>query len=207
VSELAFKIAALACAVIYMSVRSYFERKLGRGAKTSQAAKMPSRDRLELGVVAVGSIVMWLWMLTPLLAFADTVSVPAPARYAGIAIAVGSVAMLFWTHRWLAGNWSPAVERPPAGTLVTGGPYRWVRHPMYLSFLLYNLGIAMISSNWLVYAGAALCFGYLYASRVDREERVMLEAFGDEYRAYAAHTGRVIPGIGAGRLAGQRIGT
>ena len=86
--------------------------------------------------------------------------------------------MLALSHRDLGISWSPFGEVTPAGGLVTGGVYRWVRHPMYASFFLFNIGMLALTSNWLS-APALLGMLWLYFSRVDHEEGMMLRLFGD----------------------------
>jgi len=197
--ELVFRLTALALAVTYMTIRSVYERRLGRPSKREELARADARDRRELLVVAVGTFPMWFYMLTPWLDFA-AMGLPAPVRWLGAAITVAGIALLVWSHALLAGSWTPFVEQPPAGSLVTGGPYRYVRHPMYTSFLLYNAGLWLLTSNWLAGAPAFLAFLWMYFDRVGREEELMLTSFGDTYRAYAEKTGRVVPFIGRGRL-------
>jgi len=138
-------------------------------------------------------------MLTPWVDFA-AMGLPGWLRWVGGAVAVSGMALFMWTHAQLAGNWSPLVERARAGTLITGGPYRWVRHPMYSSFFLFNIGLLVLMSNWIAGLPAVLTFAWMYRSRVGREERIMLDQFGDDYAAYASRTGRVIPGVGRSAL-------
>ena len=79
--------------------------------------------------------------------------------------------------------------------LVTHGLYAHVRHPMYSAFWLWAVAQALLLPNWIAGFSGLVGFGVLYFGRVVREERMMLDAFGDEYRAYAARTRRIIPGV------------
>lgn len=67
---------------------------------------------------------------------------------------------------------------------------------MCKSFFLYNIGLVLLISNWFAGIPALVTFAWMYHHRVGREERLMVEQFGDEYVAYAKTTGRVVPGIG-----------
>ncbi len=198
-TELVYRFTALALAVTYMTIRSVYERKLGRPAKLTQLRDASPEDRRELMVVSWGTALQWLYLLTPVVDFA-AIGLPSAVRWLGAALAVLGIGMFVWTHSALAGNWSPFVEKPRAGSLVTSGPYRWVRHPMYTSFFIYNTGMLLLTSNWIAGVPPLLAFAWMYAQRVGREERLMLESFGDEYAAYAEKTGRVLPGVGRGRL-------
>ena len=77
--------------------------------------------------------------------------------------------------------------------LVTGGVYRHVRHPMYTSEWLWSTAQALLLRNWIAGPAGAASFLPLYVLRTPREERMMLEQFGEEYRAYMTRTGRVFP--------------
>jgi protein-S-isoprenylcysteine O-methyltransferase Ste14 len=79
--------------------------------------------------------------------------------------------------------------------LITTGVYRLVRHPMYTSFFLLGLAQLLLLPNWLAGASGLAGALILFAFRVAREERMMLETFGDEYRYYIGRTKRIIPWI------------
>ncbi|MBI3965362.1 MAG: isoprenylcysteine carboxylmethyltransferase family protein [Chloroflexi bacterium] len=101
---------------------------------------------------------------------------------------------LFWrTHRDLGANWSPTLEIGAQHTLVTRGVYGRIRHPMYASQALLALAQALLLPNWVAGLAGPLAFLARYLIRVPREERMMLDHFGDAYRAYSAHTGRILP--------------
>jgi protein-S-isoprenylcysteine O-methyltransferase Ste14 len=198
VNELVFRLVALVVSVGYMTIRLVFERRLKRPSKREEWARADARDRRGLAVIAVTTVPMWVYMLSPLLDFAR-MGLPDALRWAGLAVAAVGVAAFTWSHAALASNWSPFVEQPPGGMLVTSGPYRWVRHPMYTSFLLYNAGMMLLVSNWIGGVPALLGFVWFYFDRVGREERMMADRFGERYAEWASRTGRVVPGIGRDR--------
>jgi protein-S-isoprenylcysteine O-methyltransferase Ste14 len=70
-----------------------------------------------------------------------------------------------------------------------------VRHPMYSAFWLWAIAQALLLPNWIAGFAGLAGFAVLYFGRVAREERMMLETFGDSYRAYMARTGRVFPSV------------
>jgi protein-S-isoprenylcysteine O-methyltransferase Ste14 len=71
--------------------------------------------------------------------------------------------------------------------------YGRIRHPMYAAHFLLGIGQVLLLQNWLVGPANLLVFTPLYLIRVAREERLLLDRFGDEYRAYMERTGRLIP--------------
>lgn len=202
-NELTWRLLALFASILYFGARSYYERRLKRPTKAEQLRDASPRQRRDLIISGASMMPVWLYMLTP---YFDRLAIGLPllVRVLGLVVALLATPVLSASHHALGASWSPFGDVTPADGLVTSGVYRAVRHPMYASFFLYNAGILLLTSNWLAVAGI---FGmlWLYRSRVDGEERMMVELFGDEYRSYARRTGRVVPGVGRGRLAGERL--
>jgi protein-S-isoprenylcysteine O-methyltransferase Ste14 len=113
----------------------------------------------------------------------------------GAAVFAAALWLFYRTHNDLGRNWSVTLEVREQHTLVTGGVYRRVRHPMYSAFWLWALAQALLLPNWIAGPAGLVGFGTLFFLRVGREEALMIETFGDEYRRYMARTARVLPGI------------
>jgi protein-S-isoprenylcysteine O-methyltransferase Ste14 len=113
----------------------------------------------------------------------------------GLFVAIAALVMFHLTHRALGRNWSISLDVRDDHQLVTDGIYRRVRHPMYSAFWLWAIAQALLLPNWVAGFSGLVGFGILFFGRVAREERMMLETFGDSYRAYMARTGRVFPSI------------
>lgn len=115
--------------------------------------------------------------------------------WAGSAVMVIFLAVFIRSHRDLGRNFSVTLEIRERHKLVTDGIYRFLRHPMYASFWLWALAQALLFPNWIVGSAGILSVAVLYFRRLPREEQMMLEAFGDSYRAYAGRTSRLIPWV------------
>lgn len=117
---------------------------------------------------------------------------PAWAHWLGIGLGSGTVLLFGWVHRTLGANWSMPAEIKERQTLVTGGPYRWVRHPMYTTIFAWAAAFLLMSANWLV---GATWFGLAFASAalIEVEEAALIDTFGEVYRTYMRHTGRLLP--------------
>ena len=111
----------------------------------------------------------------------------------GLFFATAALVIFQLTHKALGRNWSISLDVREDHQLVTDGIYRRVRHPMYSAFWLWGLAQALLLPNWIAGFAGLVGFGTLFFGRVAREERMMLETFGDSYRAYMARTGRVFP--------------
>jgi protein-S-isoprenylcysteine O-methyltransferase Ste14 len=113
----------------------------------------------------------------------------------GAVLFAASLWLFYRTHKDLGRNWSVTLEVRDRHTLVTSGVYSRVRHPMYSAFWLWALAQALLLPNWIAGPAGLIGFGTLFFLRVGREEALMTETFGDDYRRYMARTSRIFPGI------------
>jgi protein-S-isoprenylcysteine O-methyltransferase Ste14 len=141
---------------------------------------------LGLGIVPV------IYLAAHFPRFADYPVVPV-LSYLGIAADTTCLWLFHRTHRDLGHNWSVSLDLRECHTLVTTGVYGLVRHPMYSAFWLMALAQLLLLPNWVVGPAGLVGFGILFFGRVQREEDMMMAAFGDEYRAYMRRTARVVP--------------
>jgi protein-S-isoprenylcysteine O-methyltransferase Ste14 len=154
-----------------------------------------TRDRILLAIAgACQFLVPALYVFTGFPWVADYPFQPALA-WLGLVVLIASLAMFRVTHKQLGRNWSISLETRAEHRLVTAGLYGWVRHPMYSSFLLSAIAQALLLPNWIAGPIGLAGIGLLFFLRVPREEALMVETFGDEYRAYARRTARLVPWI------------
>lgn len=132
------------------------------------------------------------------LAWADF-PLPYSLRWAGAFLSVVALILAAWVHRELGLNFSPYLRIRGQHRLVTTGPYRYVRHPMYTVFFLIFLGYLLLTANWFVGGIGIVTLIVVMIVRTPKEERMLLERFGEEYRAYMARTGRYLPKLGGGK--------
>jgi len=155
------------------------------------------KGRLETGLLTFAWFAFLLplvWITTPLLAFADFSLRPGPFIAGVLCLALG-LWLFHWSHADLGTNWSVTLEVREKHQLVTHGIYRHVRHPMYLSLLVYSLGQALVLPNLLAGPSYGLAMALVFAFRLGPEERMMLEAFAKDYETYRARTKRLVRGV------------
>ena len=147
-------------------------------------------------VLRLGGLAVWAgviaFMIDPALMTWSSIPLSAGARWAGVGLAMMTAGMLMWTLRSLGPNLTDTVVTREAHTLVTRGPYRWVRHPFYDCVAVFVVAISLMMANWFIIASGMLMFALL-AIRSRTEEQKLLERFGEPYRAYRAATGRFLP--------------
>ena len=115
-----------------------------------------------------------------------------PVRWAGLPLGLCAAALLYWALTSLGKNLTDTVAIRANHTLVTNGPYRFVRHPFYgATFLLVSATVLLTADGLIAFFGF-LVFALL-AIRSPIEEQKLIERFGDDYRRYADRTGRFLP--------------
>lgn len=122
-----------------------------------------------------------------------TVELPIALRWVGAGVACACLPVLWWVFTSIGRNISETVLTKTDHQLVTHGPYRWVRHPLYATALVEILALAMAAANWLLFAlglVAAMAFRLMV---IPREEANLVQAFGADYEAYRRRTGALVP--------------
>ncbi len=168
-------------------------RLRGRSLRWKADPRFRSLEMLLLTFAVIGALVVPLvYVFSNVLSFADY-QLPTWAGWAGALVWLGALWMLWRSHSDLGRNWSQTLALRNGHELITHGVYRRVRHPMYAALWVWGIAQAMLLHNWVAGFSQLLSFAPLYFLRVPREERMMLDHFGDEYRTYMRHTGRVFP--------------
>ena len=182
----------LAGSIVMVIIRAPHGQR-SRGVKVVRSR----RGALEAALLVLAWISFFLpliWVATPALAFADFPLRPAPLVAGTLCLALG-LWLFARSHADLGTNWSITLEVRENHRLVSEGLYRRVRHPMYLSLLVYGLGQWLVVPNWIAGPSYFVAMALLFALRLGPEERMMVEAFGGEYEAYRRTTKRLAPGL------------
>jgi protein-S-isoprenylcysteine O-methyltransferase Ste14 len=177
--------------VAWYVIRYPFERRARRVPVVRDRHSLS--DRLGLFAALFGlAILPGLYVATGYPSWADY-----PARWWAVAAGALTFVCALWvfrrSHKDLGRNWSITLEIRQKHKLVSTGLYAWIRHPMYTSFMLMGLGQALLLSNWIAGFSGLAGFFILFSLRVGKEERMMLDSFGEQYRAYMLKTKRIIP--------------
>jgi protein-S-isoprenylcysteine O-methyltransferase Ste14 len=119
---------------------------------------------------------------------------PSWARWSGVGPGAAAGGLIIWTFHSLGHNLTDTVVTRRDATLVTDGPYRWVRHPFYLAFAMAVIANSLITANAFLAVTGTAAFLVIVA-RTSIEERKLLECFGPGYVDYMQHAGRFLPRI------------
>ncbi|ADK85847.1 Isoprenylcysteine carboxyl methyltransferase [Desulfarculus baarsii DSM 2075] len=191
--ELFFRIALGVLLVAYTMIRLPHARTY-KGVKKIKTEGQ-KRERLLVGLATVGTFILPLvWVFTGWFAALD-IGLGDEIRIFGILLAVLSLVFFHWVHKILGQNWSPVLEIGEGHTIITQGPYKLIRHPMYTQVWLWVIAQFLIASNWVIGLTGVIAWSILYFVRAPREEAMLIDEFGDQYRDYIKQTGRVLPKI------------
>ncbi len=177
----------------WFAIRYPHERRSRRTPKIIRSDRARDLARLTFSFTGM-CLVPAIYVLAGQPKFADYLFQPALA-WAGAATFASSLWLFYRTHKDLGRNWSVTLEIRDRHALVTSGVYRHVRHPMYSAFWLWAFAQALLLPNWIAGPAGLIGFGTLFFLRINREEQLMIETFGDDYRHYMIRTSRVLPWI------------
>lgn len=191
------KIIWLVGGALWFAIRLPHERR-ARKVKVERSVG-GRRDQILLGCSLTGLALIPLFyvfvsLFTGAPQFADYTFHPLQG-WVGLILILGALYLFYSTHRQLGRNWSVTLDTRKKHQLVATGVYALVRHPMYSAFWLLALAQTALLPNWIAGLSGIIGWGILFFLRVGREERLMIETFGEDYREYMRRTARIIPGV------------
>ncbi len=146
-------------------------------------------------LAAVRMVGVITWLIDPAWMAWSAVALPIWLRWCAVGLGIVTAALLIWTFRTLDTNLTDTVVTRKNHTLVTVGPYRWVRHPFYFAFLMAMIADSLMLANWFLALTGGLAVSLIFI-RTAREEANLLSRFGDDYRQFMETTGRFFPRLG-----------
>lgn len=196
-NETIFRILAALILFTAMGISSYFRRKADResGEKISRNVD----GSVMMTLIKIGGLVLWLspfvYLINPAWMSWSKIGLPESVRWLGVGIGILCVMGVYWLFSSIGSGITPTSATRKQHILVTSGPYRWVRHPLYTVGSSMFVAFGMMADNWFI-AGLGILTFILMASRTPKEEANLIEKFGDEYREYMKRTGRFFPKLG-----------
>jgi protein-S-isoprenylcysteine O-methyltransferase Ste14 len=151
-------------------------------------------DMILLAVAGVAMLLPLVYLFSSWLDFADY-TLPDWAGWLGAVIFAVGIWALWRSHVDLGSNWTPTLGLRADHQLVTDGIFKHIRHPMYAAHILWSIANPLMLHNWVAGFAFLAVSTLQYLLRIKAEEQMMLEQFGDQYKAYMETTGRIIPRI------------
>jgi protein-S-isoprenylcysteine O-methyltransferase Ste14 len=193
--ETTFRIILPAFIIAFTMHRGYYVRKHGEERNTLKRREEGPVSKIAGILGMTGFVAILLYAINPVWLSWASLPLPLWLRLTGVAITMFGFALLQWAQNTLGKNWSDTPRMIKEQSLITSGPYRFVRHPIYTAFLLILGATLLVSANWLIGFAWIGMTVLEVASRIGFEENLMLEYFGDQYREYMRRTGRLLPRV------------
>jgi protein-S-isoprenylcysteine O-methyltransferase Ste14 len=186
-----FTIIYFAGMVLQIIIRAPFDQKRRKG-KISES-QVTSQEKIALGLLSLGTLLIpIIYAATHWLDFANY-TLPTWMGWLGVIILVAGLYVFWRAHEDLGVNWSLSLEIREQHELITRGIYGIIRHPMYASQWLWVIAQPLLIQNWIAGVLNVPFFLIFYLMRVNAEEQLMLEQFGEQYRSYMERVGGVFP--------------
>jgi protein-S-isoprenylcysteine O-methyltransferase Ste14 len=197
-NENIFRILAALILFTAIGISAYFRRKADRdtGEKISRSVDGSAM----MTAIKIGGLALWMsplvYLIHPDWMAWSKIGLPEWIRWLGVGIGILCVFGVYWLFSSIGSGITPTSATRKQHTLVTRGPYRWVRHPLYTVGSSLFVAFGMMADNWFI-AGLGILTFILMAIRTPKEEANLIEKFGDEYREYMQRTGRFLPKLGS----------
>ena len=196
-NENIFRILAALTFFTCIGISGYYRRKADRdtGEKISRKAD----GTLMMNLIKIGGLLLWFsplaYLINPNWMAWSKIGLPEWVRWLGFGFGILCALGVYWLFSSIGSGITPTSATRKEHKLVTSGPYRWVRHPLYTVGSSMFIAFGMMADNWFIALLGVLAFIGM-AIRTPKEEANLIEKFGDEYREYMKRTGRFFPKLG-----------
>jgi protein-S-isoprenylcysteine O-methyltransferase Ste14 len=193
-NENIFRIVAALILFTGIGISSYYRRKADKDSGEKLSRKVDGAAFMN--IIRLGGLILWLsplvYLINPAWMAWSKIGLPEGVRWLGVGMGILCVLGIYWLFSSIGSGITPTSATRKEHTLVTSGPYRWVRHPLYTVGSSLFIAFGLMADNWFIALLGVLAF-LAMASRTPKEEANLIEKFGDEYREYMKRTGRYFP--------------
>jgi protein-S-isoprenylcysteine O-methyltransferase Ste14 len=197
-NENIFRLFAALILFTGVGISIYFRRKADQ--ETGEKVSRRVDGSVMMTFIRIVGLILWLsplvYLVNPSWMAWSKIGLPDWARWLGVGLGLLCVMGIYWLFSSIGSGITPTSATRRQHTLVTSGPYRWVRHPLYTVGSSLFISFGMMADNWFIAGLGVLAFIGM-AIRTPKEEANLIDKFGDEYREYMKRTGRFFPKVGS----------
>jgi len=189
-----FRWLALAVFITALAVsarlRALARRETGTIPRSRESPALIA-GRLVVALPLFGSVIAYL--ISPRSMAWASLGLSPLLRWLGVALGIVAVPTVYWVLSTLGSNVSETVLTKERHELVTSGPYRFVRHPLYVVGICLFLSVGLMAANAFILLWTLLTLIAVRFLVVPREEAELVAKFGEDYRRYQQMTGSLLP--------------
>ncbi|HET6594446.1 MAG TPA: isoprenylcysteine carboxylmethyltransferase family protein [Anaerolineales bacterium] len=193
-NENIFRILAALILFTAIGISSYFRRRADQ--ESGETISRSADGTTMMNIIRLGGLILWLsplvYLINPAWMNWSKIGLPEWVRWLGVGVGILCALGVYWLFSSIGSGITPTSATRKQHQLVTSGPYRWVRHPLYTLGSSLFIAFGMMADNWFIALLGILAFVAM-ASRTPKEESNLIEKFGDEYLDYMKRTGRYFP--------------
>ncbi len=188
-----YRVAIVLIICLVAPIGGYFRRK---AAASGSRVSHKEEGYWFAALLRFCGVLLWIavlaYLIKPQSIHWAALPLPSILRWTGAVLGIACAGLFYWTLSSLGNNLTDTVVTRSNATLITFGPYRWVRHPFYVTAALLMTSVFLLSANWLIALSSIVVMSLLYI-RTPKEEQALVDRFGDQYVNYMVTTGRFIP--------------
>jgi len=192
-TENSFRLITLLIIITTFGISGYFRHR----AEMHGGKLRSNNGQRSLSWIRFLGLSIWLpillYIVNPAWVTLFKIEIPSWLRVAAVMISAIDTILIYWMFRTLDTNISPSHEARENATLITSGPYRFIRHPLYTFGYVAFASLTLMTSLVWMFLITLLPFILFIAWRTPREEEKLIAVFGDDYRQYMTQTGRFLP--------------
>jgi protein-S-isoprenylcysteine O-methyltransferase Ste14 len=189
-----FRFSVIAILLIAFAYSGYIRRKADQKSGTQNAFENEPRMIyfLRTGGALAGYLGLLAYLIHPAWMSWSQLDLPTWVRLTGLGTCLVMLPLLIWMLSSLGNNITGTVVIRDEHELVTSGPYKYIRHPLYTFGSFMFIGVSLAIANWWVMVGLMIGVAALVIRTSEEEDRLTAQ-FGDQYREYIKVTGRFFP--------------
>lgn len=194
--EITFRILFLLAGITMFAIRIYYQSRVWQDRKQVEVKE----GRISLVGGALAALTTFVFgfefILSPgTFAFAYSIPYPSWLRWLGVVTLAGGITLLGLSHHHLGRSFHSLVVSKVDRRFVDTGPYRWIRHPIYTAYLVNYVSGGLVAGNLVLTFVPVIFFGMLVLMRMEKEEALLIDEFGEDYLEYMERTGRLLPKV------------
>jgi protein-S-isoprenylcysteine O-methyltransferase Ste14 len=178
-------------------ISGYYRKRARQSGETiPRRAEGTTTLFLRMLMALIVAVAFFAYVFAPTWLAWSALDLPVWLRSAAAVIALATLPAIRWVFVNIGTNISETILTKRYHQLVTGGPYRWIRHPLYAFALLLLLSLALLASNWFLLLFPCIGLVVFRFIVIPREEANLIKVFGEQYEEYQRRTGALFPRFG-----------